>query len=261
MMSDVNSLFQNAADDGELSPEALSVLQVADVGAQIQNALGVDPDEFEASEVILMTQMPDDSGSIRFAGNTQVMRDGHNLVLESLSGTKQSDAVLAMTRYLNGEVLFPYSPLAQAVRMDSSNYDPNMGTPLYDETVVLLGAVLAKAQEFADNGIVARTITLIISDGADVHSRRNTPADVKKLVTDMLRQENHIVAAMGIDDGGETDFRQVFSEMGILDEWILTPGNSPSEVRAAFQTVSQSAVRASQGAASFSQTAMGGFGS
>ncbi|MBT6690886.1 MAG: hypothetical protein HN929_11885 [Chloroflexi bacterium] len=259
-MSDVNSLFQSAADEGELSPEALGVLQVADVGAQIQNALGVDPDEFEASEVILMTQMPDDSGSIRFAGNSQVMRDGHNLVLESLGGTKQADAVLAMCRYLNGHVLYPYSPLAQAVRMDSNNYDPNHGTPLYDETVVLLGAVLAKAQEFADNGIVARTVTLIISDGADVHSRRNTPTDVAKLVKDMLKQENHIVAAMGIDDG-DTDFRQVFSEMGILDEWILTPGNSESEIRAAFQTVSQSAVRASQGGASFSQTAMGGFGS
>ena len=261
MMSDVNSLFQNAADDGELSPEALGVLQVADVGAQIQNALGVDPDEFEASEVILVTQMPDDSGSIRFVtGNAQAVRDGHNLVLTSLGDTKQSDSVLAMCRYLNGHVLYPYSPLTQAVHMDSANYNPNQGTPLYDETVVLLGAVLAKSQEFADNGIVARTVTLITSDGADEHSRRHTPADVAKLVHSMLRQENHIVAAMGIADG-YTDFRQVFGEMGIPDEWILTPGNSPSEIRAAFQTVSQSAVRASQGAASFSQTAMGGFGS
>ena len=76
----------------------------------------------------------------------------------------------------------------------------------------------------------------------------------------MLMQETHIVAAMGIDDGGLTDFRSVFREMGFHDEWILTPANNPSDIRRAFQVFSQSAVRASQGAASFSQTAQGGSG-
>jgi hypothetical protein len=71
--------------------------------------------------------------------------------------------------------------------------------------------------------------------------------------------ENHIIAAMGIDDG-RTDFRQVFQDMGIRDEWILTPGNSQKDIRNAFQVFSQSAVRASQSAGSFSQTSLGGFG-
>jgi hypothetical protein len=48
--------------------------------------------------------------------------------------------------------------------------------------------------------------------------------------------------------------------MGIRDEWILTPGNTEKEIRACFQTYSQSAVKASQSAVSFSQTALGGFG-
>jgi hypothetical protein len=78
-------------------------------------------------------------------------------------------------------------------------------------------------------------------------------------VEDMLRQEKHIIAAMGIDDG-HTDFRQVFREMGIQDRWILTPGNSDQEIRRAFQTFSQSAVKASQGAGHFSRAALGGFG-
>jgi len=64
---------------------------------------------------------------------------------------------------------------------------------------------------------------------------------------------------MGIDDGF-TDFRNVFQEMGVRDEWILTPANTESEIRKAFQVFSRSAVRASQSAVSFSQTAMGGFG-
>ena len=71
--------------------------------------------------------------------------------------------------------------------------------------------------------------------------------------------EDHIIAAMGIDDG-RTDFRKVFREMGIPDQWILTPGNTPAEIRKAFRVFSSSAVRASQSGASFSQMAAGGFG-
>ena len=103
--------------------------------------------------------------------------------------------------------------------------------------------MIAKAEELAQAGIAVRTVTLIITDGGDYGSTRCKPADVAALVTDMLAQENHIVAAMGISDG-TTDFKKVFRAMGIPDRWILTPGNSASEIRRAFQVFSQSAVRA-----------------
>jgi hypothetical protein len=156
-------------------------------------------------------------------------------------------------------VLYPYCPVGQAIRMSSSNYDPCHGTPLYDQTVVLLGTVLAKAQDFSDSGVPARTITLLITDGADAGSCRAGAKEVRALVRDMQSRESHIVAAMGIDDGS-TPFRDVFREMGIEDRWILTPGNDPADIRRAFLLFSQSAVRASQGGASFSNTAAGGFG-
>jgi hypothetical protein len=255
----VNDLFQTANEQGDISDGAMQALQVVDVGNQIQEGLGVSVDDVTASEVVLVTMMPDDSGSIRFSGNSQVVRDGHNLVIDALTQSKQQDAILAHNRYLNGDVLYPYSSIDQAVKMDSSNYDPGLGTPLYDQTVLLLGTVLAKTQEFADNGVPVRTVTLIITDGEDAHSNRADAGMVNKLVKDMLRTENHIIAAMGIDNGG-TDFRQVFQEMGIPDNWILTPGNNESEIRKAFQVFSQSAVRVSQSAQNFSQTAIGGFG-
>src|SRR5690606_28170332 len=119
--------------------------------------------------------------------------------------------------------------------------------PLYDQSVVLLGTVLAKAQELADHGVPCRTVTLLITDGADAGSARATAADVASIVHDMRRAEHHVVAAMGIDDGA-TDHRAVFRAMGIEDRWILTPKNSDAEIRRAFQVFSQSAVRASQGA-------------
>ena len=257
--TDVTALFQAAEEDGALSQTTMSALNVTDLTTQIQAALGVSVDDVPASEVVLVTMMPDDSGSIRFAGNAQIVRDGHNLVLKALQASKQKDGILAHTRYLNGHVLFPYCFIDQAVPMDTKNYDPHRGTPLYDQTVSLLATVLVKSQEFADSGVPARTVTLIITDGADESSTKATARTVASLVQDMLRAETHIIAAMGIHDGA-TDFRKVFREMGIPDQWILTPGNSAAEIRRAFQAFSQSAVRASQSAAQFGQAALGGFG-
>ncbi|MBA3393683.1 MAG: hypothetical protein H0T89_13625 [Deltaproteobacteria bacterium] len=240
-------LLEDAHAHGALSAKSLATLDVVDVGAQIQAGLGCTIDDVAASEVVLLTMMPDDSQSIAGAGNTDAVRDGHNFVLEALRGSKQSGEVLAHTRYLNGFVLCPYTALEHAVTMTTLNYDPCHGTPLYDQTTVTLGTVIAKSQELAQAGIAVRTVTLIITDGGDYGSTRCKAADVKAIVDDMLAQENHIVAAMGISDG-TTDFKAVFRAMGIPDRWILTPGNSSTEIRRAFAVFSQSAVRASQGA-------------
>lgn len=251
----VKQLLDDAHDHGALSARALAALDTADVGAQIQAGLGVAIDDVAASEVVLVTMMPDDSQSIAHAGNTAAVRDGHNFVLEALRGSRQSGEVLAHTRYLNGHVLCPYVALDHAVAMTPANYAPRLATPLYDQTCVVLGTVIAKTQELSAAGIAVRTVTLIITDGADYGSTRMKPADVKAIVDDMLAQEHHIVAAMGISDGS-TDFRAVFRAMGIPDRWVLTPGNSAGEIRRAFAVFSQSAVRASQGAA---PAQLGGF--
>jgi hypothetical protein len=256
--ANVQQLFQNAKNDGTLSTAAAQVLQVKDIGQQIQNALGVSVDDVTASEVVLFSVLVDDSSSIRFAGNEQPVRDGYNAALQALDESKQSDGILVHGRYLNGGQLNEYVMLKDAPRMDKQNYQACGGTPLYDQTIVILGTVLAKAQEFADNGVPARTVTLILTDGHDESSRRAADA-VAKVVKDMQMAETHIVAAMGVDDG-QTNFRQIFGEMGIQDQWILTPGNSASEIRKAFQVFSRSAVRASQSAKAFSKVAAGGFG-
>jgi hypothetical protein len=168
----VNDLFQSAHDEGTLSNQAMQALTVFDIGAQIQAGLGIHVDDVMASEVVLVTIMPDDSGSIQYSGNIQAVRGGHNSVLDALLASQQQDNILAHNRYLNGDILYPYCPLSQAIRMDTQNYNPSLGTPLYDQTVILLGTVLAKSQEFADNGVPVRTVTLLITDGADCHSTR-----------------------------------------------------------------------------------------
>jgi len=260
MSRNIEELLQTAKDDGVLSGQSMQALMVADIGQQIEAALGVPAMEIESSEVVLVTVMVDDSGSIKGAGNEQTMIDGHNYVYQTIiERSSRKDSILAHTRYLNGFVLFDYRPIMEAVMMDDTNYDACHGTPLYDQSVVLLGTVVAKAQEFANEGVPVRTITLIATDGHDEHSVSATPAKVASIVNDMLMQETHIVAAMGIDDGGRTDFAVVFKSMGLRDQWILTPDNTQDEILKAFALFSQSAVQASQGAGSFSKTSVGGF--
>jgi len=275
----------SAALNSVLSPDMATIVNIEDIGQQIQAGIGIDVADVQASEVTLVTEMPDDSGSIRFAGNTQAVRDGHNLLLDALGGSKnkQKEGTLIHCRYLNGFVLFPFVPLSQAIRMDQTNYDPNLGTPLYDQAMIILATVLAKARTFEDSGVPCRTVTLLgPTDGADESSRKYQESDVFKMVTEMLQMENHIIAGMGIDDG-RTDFYEVYSGwtkrevmkakkdgtldslnakggMGVQPRWVMTPSSSPSEIRKAMGMFSQSAIRASQSGVNFSQTAAGGFG-
>lgn len=257
----VGDLFRQARDEGELSAAAFDALSASpDLGAQIQAGLGIAPDDVPASEIILLSQLLDDSGSIAGAGNEAVLRAGHNLVIDAAAATRQADAVLATARLLNrADPLYAYAPVGAVPRLDARNYRAHGATPLYDQAAVLLGTVLAKAREFENAGVPARTVTLIVSDGADAGSTGQTAASVRAIVEDMRRRETHVVAAMGIDDGGHTDFRAVFRSMGVPDEWILTPGSSESEIRAAFGMFSQSVSRASQSAAHFRLAGMGGF--
>lgn len=254
----VNALFGSAVAEGSLSAAAVNALDVDDIGAQIQAALGVSVDDVKTSEVLLVSVLVDDSGSM--GGNEDVVRSSVNdLVIKALKDSKEHEGILVHIRYLSGKVLTPYVFLDQAPKMTGANYRANLShTPLVDETLVFLGTVLAKTQEFTDAGVPVRTITLIMTDGAD-NSSRKRPQDVKKVVKDMLLAENHIIAAMGISDGA-TDFAGLFTDCGLKKNLILTPQNSPSEIRREFQVFSRSAVRASQSAKSFSQVAAGGFG-
>ena len=253
-------LLKNAHEDGDLSQGSLTALtKIPDIGAIIQEGLGVPIDNVKSSEVILLNILVDDSGSIRFASNAQPIRDGHNMLIKALLDSKQQDNIEVLTRYLNGTVLYPYTPLSVVPQMNSANYDPNGGTPLFDEIAKLLATVIAKTQDFKNNGIQVRTITLIMTDGEDAHSRTSTSDDVKKIVTDMLKNEDHIIAAMGFDNGS-CDFRKIFGDMGFSDRWILTAQSNPSEIRKAFQVFSQSAVSASKSAAYHNETNLGGFG-
>jgi hypothetical protein len=254
----IQDLFGAAQDDGILGMAAAQVLSVGDIGQSIQNALGIPADSVQAGEVLCIVLDVDDSSSIEFGKNTQHVIDGHNQILEALQATKQKDGILVCTRAFNAGVLSDFKPIDQAVRLTPANFRPYGGTPLYRRMVEGCGLLLAKSTEFAQNGVPVRGNYWVITDG---ENQSNDPAraqDAAAVVADLLRAENYIIGAVGIQLG-QTDFRTIFRECGVPDRWVLTPQATPHDIRQAFQTVSQSAVRASQGALAFSQMAGGGF--
>lgn len=255
------SLFASAQQNGTLDPAAMAVI-VPNMGANITAGLGIVADDVQASNVCLVALLLDDSSSIADGNNTMNVIDGTNLVLDAVGGSKE-DGILGYIGTLNRGILSPFATLTNTKRPDTNNFTPSGCTPLYDRTAELIATVIAKTEEFQNNGVPCRSVVMIVTDGSDVGSRTHrTPESIQPLVAAALRTEQHIICAMGIDDGA-TDFRSIFRRMGLRDQWILTPKNTASEIRKAFAMFSKSAARASIATTGgqFSQVAAGGFGS
>ncbi|HET7060198.1 MAG TPA: hypothetical protein VFH99_02685 [Candidatus Saccharimonadales bacterium] len=248
-------LLQQAYASGELSEESSQALIAAgDVGREVGYALGGGG---HGDELLLVTILADDSGSISvIPGGAEAVRQGHNHCLDALD-TEQGAEALVHTRYLNAGSLSPYRGLATATRLSAENFNPVAGhTPLYRQSVLTLGAVMAKVQEQKAEGRLVRAFTLIITDGGDNASGQVSAQHVNFLVRDMLDfSDDYIVAGMGI--GQRATFQPIFRAMGIPEGWILTADALPEEISKLFRKIAQSLQLAASGEAGWLQLEAG----
>jgi hypothetical protein len=240
---------------GALSTDAKDALEgVEAVAVQIAAGLG---ETSTGNELLLAVILVDDSTSIAISINE--IRSGHKLMLEALRAETFEADVQVQTRALNRGVLSPYKSLATATALTEQNYSNDhlvSVTPLYLQSLLTLGTVMAKAQEEEARGVKVRTFTLIITDGGDNKSGSVTVDQIRALVTDMLEfATNHIVAGMGI---GEPDyFQMVFLSMGIPKNWIFTPGTDIDELRRMFKRIARSLALAASSETAFAQLLLG----
>jgi hypothetical protein len=110
---------------------------------------------------------------------------------------------------------------------------------------------LAKYQEFTATGADFRGVIFLISDGNDEGSQA-TVQQVKDVISPLLQKELFGFIALGIEDGS-TDFRLIFTAMGIPPEWILTVDSDGHAIRDACGVVSRATQAASQSGGSLSQ--------
>lgn len=258
---DLNNLFAGAVQDGSVSGQTALNLQIPGVADALTEVSGVPPLAIQAAEIYGIYVVLDDSGSIASAGNEQVLRDGVNQLKDELWSSANRDEIVMAVTTMNKGVICPWTPLADIPKITAKNFTADGGTPLYHATITGTLALIAYWQQCQQIGAEFRGTLVVVSDGRDeANPYRLTTAKVATGLKDMRRQNERFMAAfMGIDDGGYTNFRQIAGEMGFPDNLILTPKNSGSEIRKAFQVVSRASKAASQGAKSFSQVASGGF--
>mgnify|MGYP001599375611 CR=1 FL=1 len=211
--------------------------------------------------LMLLTMMIDDSTSMSFFNNFQTVMEGHNSVLDVLAASPKAPLFLARTQYMHGKALASgYCPLNQVPRITLENYHLIAGTPLFTASRRILWYVQRRAKEYMEEGNDVRTLTLLLTDGdnREFRKRNTTAQDVCNVVEPMIDSGQHIVAGVGVANP-RADFRQVFLDMGIPEQWILTL-RSPEEIRAAFGRFSASAEHSSAGRREFDETQVRGFG-
>lgn len=251
-IDEVQLILEEAANEGVISSKALQIINVNDV--VLAGVNGMDIDDIQATDVILMTFIYDDSGSIRFAGLADAVRQGQNEMINAIGSSKQKDNILLAQWKLgsSAELVHSYVPIDQAVKLDHQNYDPNSGTALYDTWIEALAANVAYAQKLRASGTPVKSIVGIITDGQDEGSRKYRIEDCKKINKDLLLSEQFILAFVGVGNNAqdETRFRLIAEDMGFPDGAALTAGATATEMRKVFNVFSQSAIRASQKAVS-----------
>ena len=222
---------------GDLADQSSKALEAPNVKAAIARGLG---ERSSADELLLATILVDDSMSI--AAHINEIRGGHNNMLAALQNTTTSAEVRVQTRAFTQGILSPYRPIAQAMVLDERTFSGRslaQYTPLYQQSVITLGTVMAKTQDEESRGAKVRTFTLIITDAEDNRSRDITAKDVHCIITDMTQyMTNHIVAGMGVGERPEArGFGQIFSDMGIQKRWQFTSACTSEEIRKEFERI------------------------
>ena len=244
---EATSLFTSATAKGVISPQTSSLITGNLGNLVLAGAAGKDLEDITASDVTLVTILIDASSSIADRGLEKGVREGQNALLDAFAGARDRDAVLLACWTFSGtmDVIHSYVPVPDATRLDAKNYRPSGSTALYDTWCSALAANVAYAQRLRDGGTPARSVVVVVTDGEDVGSKR-TAADCARLSRDLLASELFTLALVGV--GSDVNFEHVAKSMGVPAGCILWERDAtPSGLRRAFQLVSRSAVRASQG--------------
>jgi hypothetical protein len=243
----LGALFSSAAGSGTISPQTANQITGSLGAVVIAGAAGKDAEDIQASDVTLVTLLVDASSSIHQRKLEDAVREGQNALVDALSSARERDAILMALWTFNDDqrVVHSYVGLDDVTRLDARTYQGVGSTRLYDTWCDALAANVAYAQRLRDAGTPCKSVVVVVTDGEDVGSRRRA-TDCARLSRDLLASEQFTLAFVGV--GSDVDFRDVARQMGIPDGSVLVQSQATATaIRQVFRTVSQSAIRASQG--------------
>ena len=241
MTNDLDNIFGEAEGDGIITSSVKDMMSV-NFDNDILNG-ACDIDEIDSTEVILVTFLMDDSGSM-YPMVTEAIA-GQNEMIKAFVDSKQSESILVGQWAMNRDKPYhSYVPAAQATIFDSNNYDPGSMTPLYDKWFEALTANVAYAQQLRAAGTPVRSIAIVLTDGEDNDSHTFRASECKKLAEDLLNSEQFVLAFIGV--GSEANFKNIAEKMGFPSGAVMLAKATPSDLRKVFRLLSQSVIRASQ---------------
>lgn len=238
---DYKDLFLTSVESEGLNNTAAAIMIDNLNATTILGCQGADIDNLNTDDVTLVCFALDMSSSM---GNLrQEVIDSFNLMIKAFQDSNQSDSIIVSVWTFNekSSLLFGYTPVNSVKKLTNSEYQPSGSTSLFDTQLNVMTGIVGYGQSLRNNGIRTKGIVIVLTDGDD-NSSLNQPRDVKKVADALIKQEIYTLAFVGF--GTATNFSQIAKETGFPT--VLTSGNSPSDIRRIFGTMSISVIRSSQ---------------
>lgn len=237
--TDIQDLFASAKQD--LSTAGAEVLVNNLNATTIAGAQGASVDKLVGDEVTLFVQVLDMTGSM-YPYQNELMA-AYNEQIEALLQSKNSDNILMSALVFNTKstVLHGYVSLADAQRLDSSVYNPDHQTALFDAVLDAFTGVVLYSQSLRDAGVRTKIVVVVITDGEDNSSRKKA-SDVAIVAKDLLQQEIYTLALVAFGLQG----KPIAQAMGFPAANVLDATADKHGWRVALGQVSKSVIRKSQ---------------
>lgn len=243
----LSELLKAASSTGIISNAAVTVMSR---WAKDSSPLGTIPNETK-SHVTLMVLVLDDSGSL--LGFKEQLINAYNLFVLKMQEENTSADIFVAVVLLNRGLLIPYTRHTELRLLSPSDITIREcdETPLFSRSLETLSQQTADATRLIEQGIQARTITLMFTDGkaSDDRYRSDMISTVNGLV------ESRFSILSGISCGNAIE--GFWESIGVPSNWVLTTDNMDA-LRNAFGAFSRSASSASRGASAFIAAKAGG---
>jgi len=244
-VNSIKSLFTGAAQSNEMSQDAAAIMVNSLNDTNILGCTGASFDELETDSVTLTSIIID--GSYSMKNNEQTVRESYDeLVIKAMADSKQSGSMLVSTRVFSTDqtILYGFKKVADIGKIGSQYRADGGSTRLYDAVVDAITGIRAYAKTLNDGGVQTKCIIVVMSDGQDNDSQKNSAADAKKLAEDCIASEMFYLTYVGFKTSPSDNLDAVAAMIGFPNAY--TTGNTPSEIRKAMGLVSQSVIRKSQ---------------
>lgn len=247
-VGDIDGLFRAARADG-LADGTIGLVVSNLNGPTLMQPIGVSLHDLSRNDVTLVMNIIDMSGSMSPHADTVV--DAYNSdYLGALAGSAGADGILVSTVLFNERVvlLHGYVNLGDVPVLTAGNYNPAGTTALYDAVAGGVTNMVLYAQQLRQNGVMARCLLIVYSDGQDNASRQSAHA-VRRAAVELLQQELYTLAYVAFHGGdkSEIELRKLAEAIGFPH--LLSATLNAAELRRIFQMASRSAVSVSRGAA------------